>query len=164
VPRVNIVLNSVASSVAVGGTPTTGSVTLSNPAQAGGVVVNLSSTNPAVASVPATVLVPQGAVEALFTINVASVTSNVDIPISASFNGVTVTTGVIIAPGVPLKMDTQFPRWRLLRNSPERWRCLSMRSSMTASPLLPILQFPGRVRIKTGDGVPLARTLGFCKS
>ncbi|MFY9233481.1 MAG: hypothetical protein WAO58_03380 [Fimbriimonadaceae bacterium] len=47
-----------------------GSVTLSTPAGAGGAVVNLASSNPTIASVPAQVIVPSGATSVNFTIDV----------------------------------------------------------------------------------------------
>src|SRR5206468_6252677 len=43
-----------------GGSSSTGTATLSAPAPSGGTVVSLSSTNPGVASVPASVTVPAG--------------------------------------------------------------------------------------------------------
>ncbi len=51
-----------------GGTSTTGTVTLRDPAPAGGTTFKLTSSNPSVASVPASVTVPQGQTSATFTI------------------------------------------------------------------------------------------------
>jgi hypothetical protein len=51
-----------------GGAPVTATVTLAEPAPPGGLVVNLSSDTPSVASVPTSVTVPAGAMSATFTI------------------------------------------------------------------------------------------------
>src|SRR2546425_10687720 len=56
----------------VGGNPSTGTVTLTAPAPAGGAVVTLVSTG-AVASVPASVTVPAGATSATFTVTAPEV-------------------------------------------------------------------------------------------
>jgi hypothetical protein len=55
-------------STVTGGTPSTGTVTLTSPAPAGGVVVALSSHDTTVATVPASVTVPAGASSATFTV------------------------------------------------------------------------------------------------
>lgn len=59
---------SISPSTVVGGTTTTGTVTLNGPAAAGGLVVKLSSQKPTLASVPMTVTVPAGATSVNFTI------------------------------------------------------------------------------------------------
>jgi hypothetical protein len=65
----------------------TGTVTLNGPA-ATATLVSLSSGNPAVAQVPATVLVPAGAVSASFPIVLQNVAVNTAVGISASYEGV----------------------------------------------------------------------------
>ncbi len=70
-----------------GGNPSLGTVTLSPPAPAGGATVMLSSSNPAVASVPASVGVPGGANLASFTITTAGVTFTTPVTITATYNG-----------------------------------------------------------------------------
>jgi hypothetical protein len=67
---------------------TTGTVTLSGPAPAGGAVVTLSSSNSAAASVPANVTVAAGNTTANFTIQTSPVGSNTDVTISATYNSV----------------------------------------------------------------------------
>lgn len=67
-PKILSALNFITSSTLIGGcTPGTGRVVLSAPAPAGGIVVNLASTNPA-ATVPPTLTIPAGAVSATFPI------------------------------------------------------------------------------------------------
>ena len=66
-----------------GGSPSTGTVSLNGPAPAGGTVVTLSSSRPAVAPVPASVTVPAGATTATFTITTTAVTSTRSVTISA---------------------------------------------------------------------------------
>jgi len=82
-----------------GGTPSTGTVTLSGPAPSGGAVVSLSSNNPAVASVPssASVTVPAGATTATFPVNTSAVATSTTVTISASYGG-TQTTSLTVTP------------------------------------------------------------------
>ena len=72
---------------AVGGSTSTGTLTLNGPAPAGGVVVPLSSSNGTVASVPATVAVPAGAVAAPFTVTTFPVANLASVTITATFGG-----------------------------------------------------------------------------
>jgi len=69
----------------IGGTPSTGTVTLSGPAPAGGAQVALSSNNSA-ASVPSSVIVPAGATSATFRVNTSIVLISTSATISASYN------------------------------------------------------------------------------
>src|SRR6266581_6749072 len=64
----------------------TGTVMLSAPAPAGGAQVTLSSSDPSVASVPASVTVPAGATSATFTVNTSIVVISTTVTISASYN------------------------------------------------------------------------------
>ncbi|MEO8659690.1 MAG: hypothetical protein ABI693_14555, partial [Bryobacteraceae bacterium] len=81
-----------------GGQNTTGIVTLTIPAQAGGAVVALTSGKPAVAILPASVTVPQGSTSATFTIGTVVVKTAVNIPIAATYRGVTVQGSVGLNP------------------------------------------------------------------
>ncbi len=96
-----------------GGGASTGTVTLSVPAPAGGAVVSLSSSNTAVATVPASVTVPANAVSATFTVNSSAVSSTTQVNISGSYNGsaqatLTVTPGLIPQTGWSLlSVDSQ---------------------------------------------------------
>ena len=69
----------------IGGTSSTGTVTLSGPAPAGGAQVALSSNNGA-ASVPSSVIVPAGAISATFKVNTSIVLVSATATISASYN------------------------------------------------------------------------------
>jgi hypothetical protein len=71
----------------VGGTPSTGRVALNAPAPAGGLQVRLSSNNPNVASVPASVTIPAGQRSATFTVNTQAVASQTQVTITATLNG-----------------------------------------------------------------------------
>ncbi len=80
--------------VAAGATSTLNTVTLNSPAPAGGAVVNLTSSDPAIASVPASVTVPQGAtVSPAFTITTGA-SPGASATITAAYNGTTV-SGVL---------------------------------------------------------------------
>jgi len=78
-------------STVVGGLQSsTGKVTLSAPAPAGGATIILSS-NSGAASVPSSVFVPAGASSATFTVNTSIVLISTSATISASYNGTTKT-------------------------------------------------------------------------
>jgi LmbE family N-acetylglucosaminyl deacetylase len=87
----------VAPSDVVGGSAAQGAVQLGAPAGAGGVVVQLSSGTPGVASVPASVTVPAGATRATFAISTNSVASHTVVALSATFGG-TVGASLVVAP------------------------------------------------------------------
>lgn len=71
-----------------------GRVTLTNTAPAGGVVVSLSSSNPAAARVPSTVLIRAGQRSASFSIYTRRVSANTDVVLSASYAGATKTANL----------------------------------------------------------------------
>jgi hypothetical protein len=71
-----------------GGSTGVGTVNLDTPAPQFGYVVSLTSANPGVASVPATVTVPGGATSANYTITTSAVTSSTPVQITASLRGV----------------------------------------------------------------------------
>jgi len=80
-----------------GGQSSTGTVTLTGSAPAGGAQVFLSSNNGA-ARVPSSVIVPEGATSASFTVNTSFVLVSTSATISASYNGTTrtATLGVLL--------------------------------------------------------------------
>ncbi len=85
-----------------GGQSSQGTVTLSSPAPAGGVVVALSSLNTAVAQVPASVTVPAGASSATFTISTSPVFgSGTWSQITASAGGLTRWANLNVNPAPP---------------------------------------------------------------
>jgi len=74
----------------------TGTVTLSGPAPAGGATVMLSSSNTTVARVPSSVTVPAGATSATFTVNTSGVLLTTSANISASYNNTTRTATLAV--------------------------------------------------------------------
>ena len=70
-----------------GGTPATGIVTLNQAAPTGGSVVALSSTHPAIASVPASVTVTAGSRTATFAVATAAPTTEIEVGITARAGG-----------------------------------------------------------------------------
>jgi hypothetical protein len=82
----------------VSGANSTGTVTLSSGAPAGGIVVSLSSSHTASASVPATVTVAAGATSATFTATTATVSASTAVTISAVYNGVARTATLTVNP------------------------------------------------------------------
>ena len=81
-----------------GGTPSTGTVTLSAAAPSGGAAVTLSSGNTAAATVPASLTVPAGATSATFPVSTTAVTSSTPVTLSASYSGTTKTTTLTVTP------------------------------------------------------------------
>ncbi len=79
-----------------GGSPSTGTVTLSGRAPAGGALVSLSSNNTAAAQAPATVTVPAGATTAAFLMTTSDVSANTSVSISAVYRGVTRTASLTV--------------------------------------------------------------------
>jgi hypothetical protein len=89
----------------VGGVSATlNKVNLNGPAPAGGVSVNLSSSDPGV-GVPASVMVPAGATaSAAFTITTSAVSATASITITATFSGVNKTATLTVSPVAPLSV------------------------------------------------------------
>jgi hypothetical protein len=73
-------------SVSSGGSAT-GTVTLSAPAPAGGIILALSSSDPTNASVPTSVVVPEGADHATFTVQTSAAAFATTVTVTASFDG-----------------------------------------------------------------------------
>ncbi|MER3412896.1 MAG: hypothetical protein C4341_01415 [Armatimonadota bacterium] len=69
----------------VGGTSSAGTVTFDPPVPDGGAVINLASSHPSVASVPATLNVPGGATSATFPVATFPTGVTADVRITASF-------------------------------------------------------------------------------
>jgi hypothetical protein len=84
-----------------GGNTVQGTVTLGQPAAAGGVVVTLSSNNSSVASVPSSVTVPAGQFSANFTVTTSAVNLLTTVIISGTFvatNSATLTVRAVLPP------------------------------------------------------------------
>jgi hypothetical protein len=89
----------------VGGNPSTGTVTLTAPAPAGGVQVTLSSDSPA-ASVPSGVGIAQGATSANFSIATSAVGATTSTTLSALYSGATKTTTFTVNPAPPAALSS----------------------------------------------------------
>src|SRR4030095_14505549 len=81
----SVVLNP---STLVGGTSSVGTVTLTNVAPPGGLIVNLASGKPARATVPATVTVPGGAISTTFNVATTATNKKVSVNISGTYGGI----------------------------------------------------------------------------
>jgi Beta-propeller repeat len=88
-------------STVVGGNDSSGTVVLSTPAPEGGALIALSSSNPAVASVPATVTAPSISFTATFSISTAPVSVSTTVTITAAYNGTTRTAALTVTPAAP---------------------------------------------------------------
>jgi uncharacterized protein (TIGR03790 family) len=93
-PQTSLVLNP---QFVVGPSPATGTIILAAPAPSGGTVVNLSSSKTSVATVPASVTVPEGATQANFNISTVPQKTNTFLVISAS-GGVTQSNTLGVVP------------------------------------------------------------------
>ena len=87
VPRIGVQLLTVAPSTTSGGHDIIGIVTMLDPAINGSILVMLTSSNPSIAPVPATVTVSKGMLEAPFLIVTHPVTSTTTVTITATANG-----------------------------------------------------------------------------
>ncbi len=79
-----------------GGVTSVGTITLTAPAPAGGLLVNLSSSNPSKATVPPTATVPAGSTTKTFNITTASVSRKTVVTISAVHGAVSKTASLTI--------------------------------------------------------------------
>ena len=87
----------------VGGAVVAATVTLGVPAPSAGILVALTSSNPAMAAIPASVTIPSGATSATFSISTAPVSTTSTVTISASYSGGSQTASLILtAPPVAL--------------------------------------------------------------
>ncbi len=101
-PAVTLSGISLAGSSVVGGTSVQGTATLSGNAPSGGATVNLTSSNPAVATVPASVGITAGTPSAPFTVSTTSVGASTPVVISGSFNGGAMQSASLTVTPVPL--------------------------------------------------------------
>lgn len=84
----DVTVNLSNTAVTGGNALSSNTIILAAPAPAGGAVVSLASSNPAVASVPASVTVAQGStISPPFTINTTGVATNTTVTITASYGG-----------------------------------------------------------------------------
>jgi trimeric autotransporter adhesin len=95
---------SLSPTTVTGGESATGMVTLTAAAPPGGMTVTLLSSNTAVATVPASVTVPDGATSATFTVSTSSVSNDTSVTISASHDGVT--RSALLSVTAPAGSDT----------------------------------------------------------
>ena len=84
-----------------GGQGSKGTLRLSGPAPAGGITLTLSSSAPNVASVPASVTIPQGSTSAQFKVTAMNVTAFASVSISAESGHVTKSSTLDVEPPVP---------------------------------------------------------------
>jgi Beta-propeller repeat len=89
---------SISPTSVVGGNPSTGTARLSSAAPAGGAVVTLSNSHPAIASVPASVTIAAGAIQATFGITTTSVTSSTAVTIAGAFGGAMQAAALTVTP------------------------------------------------------------------
>jgi len=89
---------SVSPTSVVGGSTAQGTITLTSGAPSGGALVSLSSANPSVVTVPASVTVAAGTSSVQFAVTTSSVTANTSVVITATYAGVSRTTTLTVTP------------------------------------------------------------------
>ena len=88
-----------------GGSGVTGKVTFTGPMN-DGANVQMSSSNPAVASVPSEVVVSAGASSSTFAVTTSPVTAQTAVTITATWFGITRSATLTVNPGAPAPTDT----------------------------------------------------------
>jgi len=89
---------SVSPSSVKGGVPSTGTVTLSDPAPAGGILVTLSSSNFAIASPASFVTIASGATTATFAITTYGVSATSSVTVTGKLNGNSSSAALTVTP------------------------------------------------------------------
>jgi hypothetical protein len=103
---------SLSSAFAVRGlTPVTGTVTIGDPAPAGGAVITLSAGDPVAVDFPGggTVTIPAGATTAAFAVSTAQVAATELVTITGMWNGVPATASFTVVPPVAVSSVTLTP-------------------------------------------------------
>jgi hypothetical protein len=103
-PVVN--LSSLTGNTVEGGFTSTVGVYLSIPAQAGGAVVSLSSSNPSVLSVPASVTIPQGWAGVSANVTTYGVSVETPVTVTGTFNGKTASATFTLSPAPVVALST----------------------------------------------------------
>ena len=144
---------SLSPNTVIGGSSSTGTVTLGGPAGGSGVTVSLSSDN-ANATVPATVTIPAGASSATFTTATSPVTNTVTATITATAGGLTQTAtltiqtpllqSVSVAPSSVIAGTSATGTITLSRAAPNGGVIVSLSSSSSSASV------PGSVSIAAG--------------
>jgi RHS repeat-associated protein len=95
----------------IGGNPSAGAVVLSGPAPLGGAAVAVSTKRRNMITVPATVLIPEGATTATFPISTEPIHGNSDraAGIDATYNGITQTATITMAPPITAESSVRKP-------------------------------------------------------
>ena len=99
----------ISPSSVTGGSATSGVVTLSDAAPAGGATMALSSSNPALAGVPTSVTVAAGTTARGFTVTTTSVSTTTTATVTATYQGVSVNATITVTPAAsqpPLQSAT----------------------------------------------------------
>ena len=98
-------VSSVSVNPVEGGFGTTGTITLSIPAQTGGAKVTLSSDNPLL-TLPVSVTLAQGSTNVSFSATTSPVTAATPVTVSATYNGVIVSGTVTLSPAPVVAVST----------------------------------------------------------
>ena len=88
------------------GVVTTGTVTLNQPAPAGGAVITLSASDTKSAKFPSAVTVPAGQTSVAFSVQGNGVSVTTTVTLRATYNGGTASTSVTVAPSDSLKITS----------------------------------------------------------
>jgi RHS repeat-associated protein len=89
----------------IGGAPLAGTVTLSGPAPVGGAMVTLTGSRAGVATVPPSVLVPEGDTGASFLVLTQNVGYARGLLVTATYGSISRTASAAVLPGAPLRRN-----------------------------------------------------------
>ncbi len=94
----------------IGGAPVTGTVTITTPAPAYGAKVILTTSDPAAASVPSSVMIPSGQASATFSIGTTPQAASAEVNITANSTGTVLTDSLTVLAQPELTALTLSPR------------------------------------------------------
>ena len=87
------------------GVTTTGTITLNQPAPAGGAIVTLTSSNTRLVKLPSTVTVPAGQISVLLPIQGSGASAPTPVTLTATYNGSSASTTLTVAPADKLTLN-----------------------------------------------------------
>ena len=119
-----------------GSTTSTGTVTITDPAPAGGASVALASSNTAVATVPATVTVPAGQLSANFTVSTVQVANQTTVTITGTFPAGVSRTAVLTVLRSPVPASVTFNPSTVLGGQPSTGTVTLSRAAPTGGSIV----------------------------
>lgn len=155
--RANLISLAVVPDVIQGGNTALGTVGLDAPAATGGVTVPISSSNPSVASVPATVIIPSGSTNTNFNVVTSLVATDTTVTITATRGSVTLNVDILVkrvefsltlAPSTVTGGQSSVATLTLLQAAPTGGITVNLSTSNTS-----VATVPSTIQIPAGETV-----------